>query len=662
MWSKVVALLGMLAAARAILEGPNVCTRQEPYTTKIRVSEQQPYQVKEYTWCFSVPPRCSKYKIKFQQVFKTQILVKYRPVEECCTGFAPDEAGQQCVPVCVTHCVQGKCVAPNTCACDHGYGGPACDILPMPKRGDLRAAERRMRLRAGLARRLLRARVRAAHLWRQLRRDLPVSEQCYVCEERCPDDGLCPQKCRCQNNGKCNVITGKCPAGKWGAKCEKSCECANGASCHHVTGHCHCESGYTGEKHGGECSNKDGSCTCKPGWKGGRCELRACEEGKYGPRCEKDCECNPTTTDLCDPFTGACDCAAGWGGETCLRQCPLLTYGKGCRSVYDGLKCDRPCDGKTYGLNCREPCNCENNAPCDPVTGECICPPGYHMSRCEQRCPVGIRCETQCAPGQYGADCSSRCPCVNNSSCDAQTGRCVCAAGWTGEDCSQPCPPGTYGASCSQRCADGPDGACQCLPGWRGAACETACEPGWWGAGCSSPCRCARQAPCRANDGYCRCPPGYTGAYCTQLGESHAGLSAALVVLVLLCVAAVVLVLLYYRKRVHNLKREMAHVHYTANPASQPEMEYDHLNYTPPANKWKPHYQRMPNGFTPPSPPSSGAPSEVSVPPMIPPLPKLNVAPVPPMRDEEPLNAPTPPTREEHSSRTSAEENDVETP
>lgn len=91
-------------------------------------------------------------------------------------------------------------------------------------------------------------------------------------------------------------------------------------------------------------------------------------------------------------------------------------------------------------------------------------------------------------------------------------------------------------------------------------------------------------------------------------------------------------------------------------------MEYDHLNYTPPANKWKPHYQRMPNGFTPPSPPSSGAPSEVSVPPVIPPLPKLNVTPVPPKREEEPLNAPTPPTREEHSSRTSAEENDVDTP
>lgn len=98
------------------------------YTTVIRVSEQQPYQVKEYTWCFNVPPRCSKYKIKFKQVLKTQTLVKQRPVEECCEGYTPDSEGKQCVPVCVQSCVHGKCVAPNTCACAHGYGGPACDI------------------------------------------------------------------------------------------------------------------------------------------------------------------------------------------------------------------------------------------------------------------------------------------------------------------------------------------------------------------------------------------------------------------------------------------------------------------------------------------------------------------------------------------------------
>lgn len=62
-------------------------------------------------------------------------------------------------------------------------------------------------------------------------------------------------------------------------------------------------------------------------------------------------------------------------------------------------------------------------------------------------------------------------------------------------------------------------------------------------------------------------------------------------------------------------------------------MEYDHLNYTPPVNKWKQHYQRMANGFTPPNGQPLAAPRAVnSEPPLIPPLPKL-VAPAPPARD-----------------------------
>lgn len=43
-----------------------------------------------------------------------------------------------------------------------------------------------------------------------------------------------------------------------------------------------------------------------------------------------------------------------------------------------------------------------------------------------------------------------------------------------------------------------------------------------------------------------------------------------MIVLSLLCCCAAVLVLLYYRKRVRHLKREIAHVHYTASPHSQP--------------------------------------------------------------------------------------------
>lgn len=81
------------------------------------------------------------------------------------------------------------------------------------------------------------------------------------------------------------------------------------------------------------------------------------------------------------------------------------------------------------------------------------------------------------------------------------------------------------------------------------------------------------------------------------------------------------------------------------------EMEYDHLNYTPPANTWKPHYVRM-NG-------SIGG-GQASTPP-IPPLPKLHTA-VPivpgpqvqgPLEPGEPSvlsdneAPPPPPTREE---------------
>lgn len=65
-------------------------------------------------------------------------------------------------------------------------------------------------------------------------------------------------------------------------------------------------------------------------------------------------------------------------------------------------------------------------------------------------------------------------------------------------------------------------------------------------------------------------------------------------------------------------------------------MEYDHLNYTPPANKWKPHYQRMANGISTPNSnniESSSSHGDTDTPP-IPPLPKIGVAPPTPNRAE----------------------------
>lgn len=69
-----------------------------------------------------------------------------------------------------------------------------------------------------------------------------------------------------------------------------------------------------------------------------------------------------------------------------------------------------------------------------------------------QQNETGIRCETKCPKGLYGNDCHSQCECMNNSSCDPETGTCICARGWEGVDCSQPCKEGWYGMRCKEKC------------------------------------------------------------------------------------------------------------------------------------------------------------------------------------------------------------------
>ena len=34
---------------------------------------QQPYQLRTYAWCWSIPPKCSRYKIQMKTVFKTEV-------------------------------------------------------------------------------------------------------------------------------------------------------------------------------------------------------------------------------------------------------------------------------------------------------------------------------------------------------------------------------------------------------------------------------------------------------------------------------------------------------------------------------------------------------------------------------------------------------------
>ncbi|CAH2209498.1 jg13099, partial [Pararge aegeria aegeria] len=116
-----------------------------------------------------------------------------------------------------------------------------------------------------------------------------------------------------------------------------------------------------------------------------------------------------------------------------------------------------------------------------------------------------VRCATQCEAGRFGEQCSERCPCANNSSCDAGTGRCVCAAGWRGELCDLPCLPGTYGVACKQICphhilgnssCDPVTGRNSCPSGYTGVTCEYPCPLGTYGDDCGQRCNCKNGADC----------------------------------------------------------------------------------------------------------------------------------------------------------------------
>lgn len=110
------------------LTGPNVCKRLEEYTVEVVVTERKPYQEKRTVWCANIPPRCTKYEIRFRTINKTQLINKQRVVKDCCEGYGKNRAGDRCLPVCTTGCLHGECLAPDQCKCEAGYGGPACDI------------------------------------------------------------------------------------------------------------------------------------------------------------------------------------------------------------------------------------------------------------------------------------------------------------------------------------------------------------------------------------------------------------------------------------------------------------------------------------------------------------------------------------------------------
>ncbi|XP_071854063.1 uncharacterized protein [Apostichopus japonicus] len=157
-----------------------------------------------------------------------------------------------------------------------------------------------------------------------------------------------------------------------------------------------------------------------------------------------------------------------------------------------------------------------------------------------------------CSSGRWGPPgCTGICDnCYNGGVCDDETGRCICAPGFMGQNCLTGCGPDKFGYSCEFECTVGngatDDGClgrlfclidpfgCRCNSGFKDLNCSVECEPGKYGAGCLQDCHCENQDSCNRFTGECDtegcqatwsgnncqipdvCPEGYYGNQCTD--------------------------------------------------------------------------------------------------------------------------------------------------
>ncbi|XP_051855927.1 tyrosine-protein kinase receptor Tie-1 isoform X1 [Antechinus flavipes] len=132
-----------------------------------------------------------------------------------------------------------------------------------------------------------------------------------------------------------------------------------------------------------------------------------------------------------------------------------------------------------------------------------------------------------CSAGRWGPGCTKDCPsCLHGGVCHDQNGECVCPPGFTGTRCEQACREGRFGQGCQQQCpgTSGCRGLTFCLPdpygcscgaGWGGDQCQEACAPGRFGASCYLQCRCQNGGTCDRFSG-CVCPSGWHGDHCEK--------------------------------------------------------------------------------------------------------------------------------------------------
>ncbi|XP_052236237.1 uncharacterized protein LOC127848005 isoform X4 [Dreissena polymorpha] len=296
------------------------------------------------------------------------------------------------------------------------------------------------------------------------------------------------QAANCSGNATCSVSNDEvicvCPNGYNGTYCTDIDECENGKetcdqNCNNTIGgyNCECQVGYFLE-------NDNATCT-------------ECMNWTYGEMCSRECKCNLTNTETCNPTNGNCTCFKGWHGGLCnddVNECTST------------------------------PNECPTNSQCINLSGSftCECDAG-HLKNSSGLCQA-------CPQGRFGKGCTSTCLCdmAHTSVCNPVNGSCTCDAGWTGPECKTDVDEcvSANGFKCpaNSTCVDAIGSyKCDCDPGFKmsskGDSC-TECSDNTYGSKCFNTCACVKEhtlshtQSCDTINGTCKCTGNWTGNTC----------------------------------------------------------------------------------------------------------------------------------------------------